>query len=223
MEFAAVSYQTVDMYEDSTGEVDAGEVNLVLKDLNSSNGWQSLNFSTDIAQDTSIYVWDMDVVLGRNNTLYSLSQEEDTIDYALQGGQYSPRTGALFGDPSLSMVLRGLTINNDLSITADSTNTLPETPTGIKQIIASTQPLNLLAYPNPFRDNLTIEYSLPESGQARIEVFDMLGRSVAFPVNQLSGPGNYKASFHAGDLSAGIYVLKLSSNNQSKTCELVLR
>lgn len=223
MEFAAVSYQTADMYEDSTGEVDAGEINLVLKDLNSSNGWQNLNFSRDIAEDTSIYVWDMDVVLGRNNTLYSLSQEKDTVDYALQGGHYTPHMGVLFGDPSLSMVLRGLTIHNDLTVTADATSTLPETPTGIKQITVSEQPFNLLAYPNPFRDKLTIEYTLPVSGQARMEVFDMLGRSVAVPVNQISGVGSYKVSFQAGDLSAGIYVLKLSSNNQSKTCKLVLR
>jgi hypothetical protein len=219
-EFAAVSYHTADIYEEN-GEADAGEVNIALKDLNSSNGWQTVDFSTEIAQDTSIYVWDMDVLLARNNTLYTLSQEQDTIAHQIYGGQYSPVTGLLFGNPNMGLVLRGMKVNPNLSIEADSTASLPETPTGLKEVAKQVQALALLAYPNPTHDKLTIEYSLPEGTKGNLEIWDLLGQRMATIAiaNQPKGQVQYNATA----IASGVYLLRLSNQGESKCIRIVIQ
>lgn len=220
-EFAAISYQTVDLYSES-GEADAGEIHIALKDLNSAAGWDSIDFSAQIAQDSSIFVWDMDVVLGRNNTLYTLSQENDTVIQEIYGGQYTPRTGSTFGDASIGLVLRGLKINPDLSI--DSVSVLPETPTGLPQILANpSESLRLFVYPNPFKDNTTIEYSIPENGLTSLEVFDLMGRSCTPLINQFLNAGSYKVSFMDNGMAPGVYLLRISCNENLKICKLVVK
>lgn len=219
-EFAAVSYHTVDIYEE-IGVADAGEVNIALKDLNSSNGWQTVDFSTEIAQDTSIYVWDMDVLLARNNTLYTLSQEQDTIVHQIYGGQYSPVTGLLFGNPDMGMVLRGLKVNTNLSVEADSTTSVPETPTGLKAVSKEIQHLSLLAYPNPLHNKLTIEYSLPEGAKAYVEIWNLLGQRMATIdlVNSAKG----QVQYNTAAITPGIYLLKLSISSESTCAKIVIQ
>lgn len=219
-EFAAVSYHTASIYEEN-GEADAGEVNIALKDLNSINGWQTVDFSTEIAQDTSIYVWDMDVLLARSNTLYILSQEQDTIAHQIYGGQYSPVTGLLFGNPDMGLVLRGMKVNPNLSVEADSSASLPETPTGLKEIANATQNLLLSAYPNPTHDKLMIEYSVPEGAKANLEIWNLLGQSVT--VIDLANAAKGQVQYNTAAITPGIYLLKLSNQDESKCTKIVIQ
>lgn len=70
-------------------------------------------------------------------------------------------------------------------------------------------------YPNPFNPSTTIAFSLPTSGRARLEVFDMLGRSVSTPVEREMPPGSYTLPFDGGSLPSGTYVYRLTAGGIS--------
>ncbi|HOJ05037.1 MAG TPA: T9SS type A sorting domain-containing protein [Bacteroidota bacterium] len=60
-------------------------------------------------------------------------------------------------------------------------------------------------YPNPFNPSTTIRYAVPERSQVRLVVTDMLGRTVATPVEGLVDQGMHSATFDAADLPSGSY------------------
>jgi hypothetical protein len=222
-EFAAISYQTMDIYAED-GEADEGEVHMALKDLNVGSNWQDVDFSNEIAHDTSIFVWEMDVVLGRDNKLYTLSQEQDTVSDELNAGNYVPVTGLLFGDPEMGLVLRGLKVNENLTVDDEPVSNLPEVPTGLHNVVISNkEELTLLAYPNPFHAEVSLEFSIPESGMTRLEVFDLMGRSVAIPVNGKLSGRNHKTVVSLTDLSSGVYIAKLTCKGKSAIQKLIYK
>jgi hypothetical protein len=71
-----------------------------------------------------------------------------------------------------------------------------------------------VAFPNPLVSSTTIPFSLPENNgtfAVRLEVFDMLGRKVATPLQSELGPGFYKADWQAGEGNPnGMYIYKLT-------------
>ena len=78
-------------------------------------------------------------------------------------------------------------------------------------------------YPNPFNPQTTISYSLSNSETVRIEVFDLLGRSVATLVNQPMEAGEHTVRFDAGQLPSGMYIYRMTAGGQSftKTMRLI--
>ncbi|HOJ05038.1 MAG TPA: hypothetical protein PK916_13650 [Bacteroidota bacterium] len=60
-------------------------------------------------------------------------------------------------------------------------------------------------YPNPFNPSTTIRYAVPERSQVRLVVTDMLGRTVATPVEGLVEQGMHSATFDAANLPSGSY------------------
>ena len=76
--------------------------------------------------------------------------------------------------------------------------------------------------PNPFRGTTLISYSLPASGYATLEVFDITGRLVETLVNEKQEPRTYRVNFHAKDRPDGIYFYKLHAGDFSQTRKMVL-
>jgi hypothetical protein len=74
---------------------------------------------------------------------------------------------------------------------------------------------NLEMYPNPFSDNININYILNKSGKVNLEIYDVLGKVVATLVNEKQTEGSYKYIFTASDanLAEGSYIVKLQVDN----------
>lgn len=66
-------------------------------------------------------------------------------------------------------------------------------------------------YPNPFNPATTIRFSLSQTSDVRLTVFDLLGRVVATPVDDVRPAGEYSIRFEAGDLPSGSYVYRLET------------
>ena len=65
-------------------------------------------------------------------------------------------------------------------------------------------------YPNPFNPSTVIRYGIPQSGEVRLEVFDLLGRRVATLVdNERKSAGYHQVSFDASNLASGIYFYRI--------------
>ena len=70
-------------------------------------------------------------------------------------------------------------------------------------------------YPNPFNPETTIRYALPQAGEVRLAVYDLLGHEVAILVDQSKPAGNHTVRFGAGNLSSGLYVYRLQAQDKT--------
>lgn len=77
-------------------------------------------------------------------------------------------------------------------------------------------------YPNPFNPSTIIAFSIPQSGNVTLNVFDVLGREVALLVNEVQSAGKYTVQFNGSSLSSGIYFYRLQSGNYVETKKLLL-
>lgn len=68
-------------------------------------------------------------------------------------------------------------------------------------------------YPNPFNPSTIIEYALPEAGNVKINIFNILGQKISTLVNETKSAGRYQVTFDATKLSTGIYFYSLEANN----------
>ena len=60
-------------------------------------------------------------------------------------------------------------------------------------------------YPNPFREETMISYSVKSAGKISIDVRDVNGRRIIGWVRRHNAPGSFEISFRTGDLAPGIY------------------
>lgn len=77
-------------------------------------------------------------------------------------------------------------------------------------------------YPNPFNPTTTIEFSTPISGLVTLTVFDLLGRQVTTLVNENLTAGTYTTPFNAVSLPSGMYMYRLTLNNQQIVNRMLL-
>ncbi|CAN5562029.1 hypothetical protein BH10BAC5_BH10BAC5_19620 [soil metagenome] len=68
-------------------------------------------------------------------------------------------------------------------------------------------------YPNPFNPETSINFDLPNSGLAKILIYDMSGREVISLVNEILPAGKYKVTFNAAQLSSGTYFYRMTSGS----------
>ncbi len=77
-------------------------------------------------------------------------------------------------------------------------------------------------FPNPCNPETTFEYQLPEISRVRLEIFDIIGRSVAVLIDTEQGPGYHKAHFKADKLASGIYFYTLSAGTFTQIKKMIV-
>jgi hypothetical protein len=77
-------------------------------------------------------------------------------------------------------------------------------------------------YPNPFNPTTTVEFSIPKKSHVLLEVFNILGQSVARLVDEERTAGTYRANFDASHLSSGVYVYQLKAGEFVQARKMVL-
>jgi hypothetical protein len=77
-------------------------------------------------------------------------------------------------------------------------------------------------YPNPFNPATRIAFDLPEQSHVRLEVFDVLGRTVRVIINAEMPPGHHSALVEAADLASGVYLYRLRAGSFTKVRKLVV-
>ncbi len=97
-----------------------------------------------------------------------------------------------------------------------------EQPTDISQPENPQQMKLSQNYPNPFNPTTLISFELPESAEVRLEVFNMLGQSVAVLVDESMSSGAHTVNFDGSQLTSGVYVYRLRSGNQTLIQKMTL-
>jgi len=82
-------------------------------------------------------------------------------------------------------------------------------------------------YPNPFNPSTTINFTLPESRNVQLIIYDFLGKKVKLLVNENMNAGSHHLLWDGTNTSgvqvgSGIYYYKVRAGNYSKTMKMLL-
>jgi len=77
-------------------------------------------------------------------------------------------------------------------------------------------------YPNPFNPVTKIQFQIPEQGQTKLSVFDILGKKVKDFVDEEIKSGIYEVNFDGANLPSGIYFYRLQSGKYTSTKKMIL-
>jgi hypothetical protein len=77
-------------------------------------------------------------------------------------------------------------------------------------------------YPNPFNPVTQIQYSLEQSSNVTLRVFDILGREVATLINENQNAGRHVVNFDASNFASGIYLYRLEAGSFVQVKKMIL-
>jgi hypothetical protein len=97
------------------------------------------------------------------------------------------------------------------------TDTPDDEPTGLPRQFSLHQ-----NYPNPFNPSTAITFELPVKTATRVEVFNVLGQTVATLVDQVLPAGSHTIEFDGSEYASGVYFYRLQAGGQESTRKMVL-
>ncbi len=81
---------------------------------------------------------------------------------------------------------------------------------------------DLSVFPNPARGNATVAFSLAESADVRVAVYDVLGREVAVLTDGPLGEGAHTATVETARMAPGLYVVRVESDAEARTARFTV-
>ena len=149
------------------------------------------------------------------------------VIYNLGGGDFGPASGEL-AELEFELTGSGFDPASDISI-SDFAIVNPSADfmqVEIKGQLPERFTLNQ-NYPNPFNAATNISFNLPEGGQVKLQVYDLLGRSVVTLQDGFLQAGSHTMVWDgrsaAGfDLASGVYFYRLQAGSFDKTKKMLL-
>lgn len=199
------------------GATDAPAVDVIARDVAPlEEGLAYTEFSAMyIGVPADSYVLDINVA-GTEVTAASF-----TADLSMLGGGTALVLASGFIDPAVNQDGPGFAL---IAVLADGTVATFEPFTSIEDP-AIEAPLSFELnqnYPNPFNPTTNISYTLPESGNVTLEVFNVQGQRVAVLVNGTQNAGSHTVTFDANKLASGVYLYRLQSGSFSQVQKMML-
>ena len=77
-------------------------------------------------------------------------------------------------------------------------------------------------YPNLFNPVTTIKYSLLQSGDVSLVIYNLLGEQVASVVDKHQVKGDHQIAWNASNFASGIYFYRLQASDFVQTRKMVL-
>jgi hypothetical protein len=114
--------------------------------------------------------------------------------------------------------LSDLLVNADLAISYGKL-----IPLGILDY--TTMPIDYLLYqnyPNPFNTTTIIKYSVPQTSNVVIKIYDILGNEIETLVNEEKAMGTYELNWNAENLPSGVYFYQLKAGDFVDTKKMIL-
>ena len=100
----------------------------------------------------------------------------------------------------------------------------PRTPaTSVQNIDNEFENVLVSIYPNPFNDQITLQYTITKDGPVTMYLYDAMGKQLATEQLGLINKGIHRTNFTISNLTAGAYVLVLDIDGQKQKRILVKR
>jgi len=77
-------------------------------------------------------------------------------------------------------------------------------------------------YPNPFNPSTVIDFNLPSSSQVMLSVYNTAGQRIAVLAQGTFASGQHSIQFDASNLTSGIYMYRLETDNYSAVRKMTL-
>ncbi len=81
--------------------------------------------------------------------------------------------------------------------------------------------INLTAYPNPFDNHINIKFSLSQSEQIRLSIYNTLGHEVKMLSNRTLPSGTHDISIETHNFPSGHYYYRIQAGNRQKTGKII--
>ncbi len=90
-----------------------------------------------------------------------------------------------------------------------------------------THVIDVAAYPNPFKPQATIRYTLTERGRVRLRVYDASGKRIVTLIDEERSPGSHFVRWGGRDergiaVSPGVYFVSLEQGHSLKSTKVTL-
>jgi hypothetical protein len=154
-------------------------------------------------------------------------------NYSIENGQFNSASGysvsALFSEGSVvGSVESGVSSNSEFQVESGAILIPLGTTSGINS--PGLLPLTFSVknnYPNPFNARTQIVFTVPESSNTQVEIYDCKGQSVRYLVNKPLDAGEYTLewdglNFSGIELPSGLYIANIQSGNHSGTIKMLL-
>jgi hypothetical protein len=112
-------------------------------------------------------------------------------------------------DESGKIVKTSLTDGQEITIQNSSVNKLRilSGEIGLPEVYSLEQ-----NYPNPFNPSTTIRFALPEAGNVKLTIYNVIGEKVTELVNNKLDAGRYSYKWDASNIATGLYIYELRTD-----------
>lgn len=211
--YAYIGDSSVNILDDGTLTIDSSESILPV---------ELLNFSADVNRNNALLNWS--TASERNNSGFEIERSDvndiwSKVGFVEGKGNSSVQNFYFFADKNLisgnyKYRLKQIDYNGNY----EYFNLQNEIIIGNPDNFSLSQ-----NYPNPFNPVTKIDFSLPEAGNAILNIYDVNGRLVSSLLNENVSPGYHSVNFNASEFSSGVYFYKLDFNNGSRSFSKVMK
>lgn len=214
-----LKYDLADIYDQITTLSFTDDLNGwafgILTQLRTTDGgenWTIIDDLLDVAEilDSHFINHDHGIIVGLDGRFFQTHDGGETWDLGFvrnrsgfKGISISGSTGILIGNNSI-MRTDGIYVST------------PAVPDIVRNVNLNQN------YPNPFNPTTNIRYDLPEATQVRLDVYNIMGQHVTTLVNHYQTLGSHTVTFDATNLSGGVYLYRLRTQNFVETRKMVL-
>ncbi len=76
-------------------------------------------------------------------------------------------------------------------------------------------------HPNPFNSSTTVSYSLPQSQQLTVNLYDMSGRLIETLYDDFQARGHHSVVWDSREFGSGIYLVRVQTDKETEVAKLV--
>lgn len=191
-----------------------GDSGKIYKTLNGGNNWtsQSSNTTNNLKSIKSIDI-NKAIIVGSNGIIKATNN--GGMNWVNQNSTTSNNLNSLF------------MVNSTTGFIAGDIGTILKTTNGgvwvkkIEEIIPQNYELQQ-NYPNPFNPSTTIRFSIPKQDFVKITIYNVNGKLISTPVENVLSAGTYETTFDASGQSSGVYYVKFEAGHTSITKKMSL-
>lgn len=77
-------------------------------------------------------------------------------------------------------------------------------------------------YPNPFNPVTSIKFDIPKTSFVSLKIYNTAGYETETLISEIKSPGSYTVNFNAANLSSGVYLYRLKTENFNATKRMVV-
>jgi photosystem II stability/assembly factor-like uncharacterized protein len=210
-------------YNDSHGWISCGyfdwgnSQSLLLRTQNGGETWQQIRYSdyliNDMFFEDSAHGWAVGCDTSRQGMV--LETFDGGNNWTIRAEGLSERLNALHFKDEVGWAVggNGLVLRTDNWTTWINQNTREAYPSKFRLSQNN---------PNPFNPSTKIKFSLPQTYNVRIDIYNTLGQNIKTILNEKRQAGDHEFEFNAQNLASGVYYYRIEAGDFQDVKKMVL-